>query len=94
MVTVVLRNTFTSAVIDVPISCTAIGNLYGCTECHDLTVKNSAYFSLLLSAASFCMLQNFSIISYSKMGKLNGRNKFFVSEINADTNCGGTHICK
>lgn len=66
-----------------PIPCTAIGNLFGYTGCHDLTGKNIAYFSLLLSAVSFCMLQNFSVMSYSKMGKINGKNFFFVSEINA-----------
>lgn len=79
-----------------PIPCTAIGNVYGCTGCHDLTGKNVVYFSLLLSAVSFCMLQNFSIMSYSTMSKINGKNNFFffVSEINADTNCGGTNICK
>jgi hypothetical protein len=78
----------------VPIPCSARGNLYGHTGCHDLAGKNIAYFSLLLSAVSFCTLQNFSIISYNKMGKINGKNNFFVPEINAGTTCGGTHICK
>jgi hypothetical protein len=78
----------------VPVPGTAIGNLYGYDGCHDLTRKTIAYFSLLLSAVSFCTLQNFSIISYSKMGKINRKNIFFVSEINADRNSGGTHICK
>jgi len=79
----------------VPIPCATIGNLYGYIGCHDLAENNIAYLSLLLSAVSFFMLQNFSIISYSKMGKINGKYiYFFASEINADTNRGGTHICK
>jgi len=78
MVTVVLRSTFTSAVIDVPIPCTVVGNLYGYNGCHDLAGKNIVYLSLLLSAVSFCMLQKFSIMCYSEMGKINGKNIFYL----------------
>jgi len=60
------------------IPCTAIGNLFGYTGCHDLTGKNIAHFSLLLSAVSLCMLQKFSVMSYSKIGKINGKNIFFL----------------